>query len=128
MELAVKITKMARIASHATAGVLIVDEDRDCLAAAAAHMNPLPEKRRITAAEERVLQWVARGKTNKEIAAILGISPATVKRHVEQILTKLARRNRVELAIYGVTNQSCPHQTSAGCALRELERESAVSR
>ena len=123
-----KITKMARIASHATAGMPIADEDRDCLAAATARMNPVPEKRRITAAEDRVLQWVARGKTNKEIAAILGISPATVKRHVEQILTKLARRNRVELAIYGVTNKSCPHQTNSGCALRELERDSALSR
>jgi len=127
MERSVKTTKMARIASHATAGMLIADEDRDCFATATARMNRVPEERRITAAEERVLQWVARGKTNKEIAAILGISPATVKRHVEQILTKLARRNRVELAIYGLTAR-CPHQTTSGCALRQFETDGEVSR
>lgn len=120
MEPSVKITKMARIASHTTAGMLIADEDRDCLAAATARMNPVPEKRRITAAEDRVLQWVARGKTNKEIAAILGISPATVKRHMEKILTKLGLRNRVEVAIFGLTVNGCPHQSGGGCTLRSL--------
>jgi DNA-binding NarL/FixJ family response regulator len=58
--------------------------------------------------------------TNKEIAAVLGISPATVKRHLEKILTKLAMRNRVELAIYGLT-ASCPHQGISGCALRQAQ-------
>jgi DNA-binding CsgD family transcriptional regulator len=80
-----------------------------------------PLKPRITAAEERVLRWLARGKTNKEIAAILDISPATVKRHVEKILTKLGLRNRVEAAIFGLTGNGCPHQLGAGCALRKLE-------
>jgi DNA-binding CsgD family transcriptional regulator len=80
-----------------------------------------PVTPRITAGEERVLRWVARGKTNKEIAAVLGISPATVKRHVEKILTKLGLRNRVEIALFGFTLNGCPHRTSAGCALRQPE-------
>jgi len=77
---------------------------------------------RITAAEDRVLRWVARGKTNKEIAEILGISPATVKRHLEKILDKLGLRNRVELAIHGLTPNTCPHHSVSGCALRQFGR------
>jgi len=78
---------------------------------------------RITVAEERVLRWVSRGKSNKEIASILGLSPATVKRHLEKILMKSGMRNRVELAIYGLTD-SCPHQAKGGCALRQFGRDS----
>jgi len=66
-----------------------------------------------------VLSLVSRAWTNKEIASALGISPATVKRHVEKILTKLGFRNRVEVAIFGITVNGCPHQSSAGCALRQ---------
>lgn len=76
---------------------------------------------KVTAAEERVLSLVSRGKTNKEIAAVLGISPATVKRHMEKILTKLGLRNRVEAAIFGLTVNGCPHQSGGGCALRQFE-------
>jgi DNA-binding NarL/FixJ family response regulator len=56
----------------------------------------------LTAMEKRVLTFVTLGKTNKEIARALGISPATVKRHVENLLRKLKVRNRVEAAVYGV--------------------------
>ena len=80
---------------------------------------------RITRAEERVVRWVSQGKTNKEIAALLAISPATVKRHLEKILAKLALRNRVELAVYGIT-ANCPHRSSSGCALHQFERGRAI--
>ena len=74
----------------------------------------------ITAAERRVLTLVTRAKTNKEIALALGISPATVKRHLEKILAKLGLRNRVEAAIYGLCLNGCPDRSSSGCALRRL--------
>lgn len=74
---------------------------------------------KITVAEHRVLALVARARTNKEIAKDLGISPATVKRHMEKILTKLGLRNRVEAAIYGLTLNGCPHQARSGCAFRQ---------
>jgi len=83
---------------------------------------------KVTAAEQRVLSLVSRAKTNKEIAAVLGISPATVKRHLEKILSKLGLRNRVEVAIYGLAANSCPHHSTSGCALRKFERDSAVNR
>lgn len=75
----------------------------------------------ITAAESRVLTLVTRAKTNKEIALALGISPATVKRHMEKILTKLGLRNRVEAAIYGLMLNGCPDRSSSGCVLRKLQ-------
>ncbi len=52
--------------------------------------------------EGKVLQLVASGLSNKEIAARMVISPSTVKRHVENILRKLHVKNRVEAAVYAV--------------------------
>ena len=61
----------------------------------------------LTAGEERVLRLVSESKTNREIACSLGISPATVKRHLENILRKLRLRNRIEAAIYGLSMAGC---------------------
>jgi len=54
------------------------------------------EARRITTREEEILRWVALGKSNFEIGAILGISPLTVKNHVQKILRKLNVVNRAQ--------------------------------
>jgi DNA-binding NarL/FixJ family response regulator len=97
------------------------NRDSDPSANAKSLANSRLARLRITAAEERVLRWIARGKTNKEIAAVLGISPATVKRHVEKILPKLGLRNRVEVAIFGLALDGCPHQSGTHCALRQVE-------
>lgn len=62
-----------------------------------------PEFRRdeeLTDAEWRVAEAVARGLTNKEIAAELGISLRTVEGHISRILDKKALSNRVELALH----------------------------
>lgn len=72
---------------------------------------------KLTGAEKRVLVLVSSGKTNKEIAFALGISPATVKRHLENLLRKLAVRNRVEAAIYGLIANGCPVGSSSACPL-----------
>jgi two-component system nitrate/nitrite response regulator NarL len=53
--------------------------------------------------EKEVLQFVAKGLSNKEIAASMKLSPSTVKRHIENILRKLQLKNRVEAAVYAVT-------------------------
>ena len=69
-------------------------------------------------AEKRVLTLVSAAKTNKEIALALCISPATVKRHLENVLRKLALRNRVEAAIYGLSANGCPSGSSSACPLK----------
>ena len=54
----------------------------------------------LTEAEERVAEAVARGLTNKEIAAEFGISVRTVENHISHILSKKGFGNRVEIARY----------------------------
>jgi DNA-binding CsgD family transcriptional regulator len=48
--------------------------------------------------EEQVLDLVAEGRTNDEVARLLFISPVTVKAHLRHIYEKLGVRNRVEAA------------------------------
>lgn len=62
----------------------------------------------LTTRERKVLELVGKANTNKEIAAALGISPATVKRHMENILRKLCLKNRIEAALFAVGAGSCP--------------------
>jgi DNA-binding NarL/FixJ family response regulator len=50
--------------------------------------------------EIEVVQEIARGRTNREIGADLFISLSTVKSHVSTIQTKLALRNRTEIAVW----------------------------
>ena len=47
--------------------------------------------------EREVLQWVANGNTNAEIAAMLELSAGTVKRHLENIYRKLGAINRQDV-------------------------------
>ena len=49
----------------------------------------------VTAREAEVLLWLARGKSIADIASILGVSPRTVNKHLEQIYKKLGVENRV---------------------------------
>lgn len=48
--------------------------------------------------EEEVMAWVAEGKTNAETAAILGLSPRTVDKHLEHIYAKLGVETRMAAA------------------------------
>ena len=50
----------------------------------------------LTPRELEILQWIGRGRTTREIAAMLVLSPHTVRKHVEHILEKLAVRTRSE--------------------------------
>lgn len=54
----------------------------------------------LTERELDVVELVARGKTNAEIAETLFVSVSTVKTHLEAIRAKLQRRNRVEIAAW----------------------------
>ncbi len=52
--------------------------------------------------EMEILQHIARGQSNKEVAYELGISRQTVKNHMTSILRKLAVNDRTQAALYAV--------------------------
>jgi DNA-binding NarL/FixJ family response regulator len=63
--------------------------------------EPIPamlEPLGLTPREAEVLFWVARGKTNDEIATVLGIGLTTVKKHLESTYAKLGVENRTTAA------------------------------
>jgi DNA-binding CsgD family transcriptional regulator len=63
---------------------LLLEESRDELA--------------LTVRERQILAWVARGKTNGEIAEMLWIAPSTVRKHLENVYAKLGVRTRTAAA------------------------------
>jgi len=56
----------------------------------------------LTSREREILQLLAEGKTNKEVATALNISPYTVETHRGHILQKLDLHNSAELVLYAV--------------------------
>jgi DNA-binding CsgD family transcriptional regulator len=52
----------------------------------------------LSSREAEIAGLVARGRTNREVAELLRISPRTVERHITNALAKLGLRNRTELA------------------------------
>lgn len=71
---------------------------------AAMRAAPLPGRqadltRLLTERERDVVMLVAEGLTNKEIGRQLGISPATVKVHVERVIGKLGVADRTQAAV-----------------------------
>ena len=59
----------------------------------------------ITPAEERVLEALGRGLSNKAIAADLVLSPRTVESHVSRLLAKSGCRNRTQLLLWTLTER-----------------------
>lgn len=58
----------------------------------------LKTKLNLTDRESEVLHWIANGKTNREVAEILEMSPRTVNKHLEQVFPKLGVENRTSAA------------------------------
>ncbi len=65
---------------------------------------------RVTAREAEVLYWVVKGKINRDIADIVGASPATVKKHLERVFAKLGVETRTAAAamVLGRVRQLSP--------------------
>lgn len=62
--------------------------------------SKLMESIRMTKRERQVIELIAFGLTNKEIAQKIHLSPFTVKSHVHNILEKLTLHTRVQIAKY----------------------------
>jgi two-component system, NarL family, nitrate/nitrite response regulator NarL len=73
----------------------------------ARNLDPLPEESTIvlTPREIEVLGALGRGFTNKETARLLGISPHTVKFHIESLFRKLNASSRAEAVARGMRQQ-----------------------
>jgi len=57
------------------------------------------EERDLTPCETKVLKWLGRGKTNREIGLVLGMKERTVAKHLEHIFSKFNARSRVEVVV-----------------------------
>ncbi len=67
------------------------------------HLSGPPEvPKRVTRRETEMLQYIARGFLNKQIAAALGISEQTVKNHVYTIMLKMNCHTRAEAVVIGI--------------------------
>jgi two-component system, NarL family, response regulator LiaR len=76
----------------------------------ALHRSPAPDPLYPLSRREReVLQLIARGHSNRQIARELGIGEQTVKSHVSSILTKLDLQDRVQAAIFALRHQTSSH-------------------
>jgi len=58
---------------------------------------------KLTGREAEVLYWVVKGKINRDIADIIGASPATVKKHLEHVFAKLGVETRTAAAGMAMT-------------------------
>lgn len=56
----------------------------------------------LTMREKEVLQLLAEGKTNKEVASLLNVSPNTVESHRTNLMQKLNLHNTAEIVLYAV--------------------------
>ena len=73
-------------------------EDRD--------MRQLQESYGLTLRESEILLWISKGKANRQISEILGISHRTVNKHLEQVFAKLGVENRASAASAAVRTLS----------------------
>ncbi|MDP9073539.1 MAG: LuxR C-terminal-related transcriptional regulator [Actinomycetota bacterium] len=92
------------LAEQADAG-LLARSAADAVLAAAGHMPAIPNVERpagLTEREVDVLRLLARGKTNKETARQLGVSPKTVGAHVEHIYTKAHVTTRAGATLFAM--------------------------
>lgn len=88
---------IVRLAGSSTAEHLLILEEQQTLSPSAFSSLGLTDR------ESEVLLWVSFGKTDAEIATILGVSPKTVGKHLERIYQKLGVENRTAAGMRALT-------------------------
>ena len=88
---------LARISTHVRNARMLSEARLSRDAATVAVSGDLSHYQ-LTPRELDVLAWIARGKTNRDIAEILGMSPRTVNKHLEHIFVKLGVETRAAAA------------------------------
>ena len=92
---ALRLQYMGRLGSHEFLLRLAKDSSTETPAEFSSELG-------LTTREGEVLSWLSKGKTNRDIAQILGLSPRTVDKHLEQIYSKLGVENRTAAAAIAV--------------------------
>ena len=86
-------------------GVLVLDPAvADLVARHGARRFPAPGAVSLTPRECDVLGLLARGRSNKQMAAQLALSPRTVEGYVSNVLAKLGVESRTEAALYALSH------------------------
>ncbi len=101
----VEPAELARAVRAAHAGEAIIDPTaaaRLVHTIAQRQRSPVSDHERLTRREREVLELIAGGRSNKRIAAELGISEKTVKNHVGHLLEKLGVADRTQAALLAV--------------------------
>lgn len=96
---------MVEALQAAAAGRTVVSDELTHLMVAALRVESRPESvsaAGLTEQEQRILEHIANGLSNKLIARELNIAEGTVKVHVKHVLRKLNLRSRVEAAVWAV--------------------------
>lgn len=98
--------ELARRIQQAVGGHRVIDDSlAGVLADAALHPpTAASERGELTEREREILGRLVDGRSNKEIARELGISDATVKVHIKNLLRKLNVRSRLEAAVWALQN------------------------
>jgi LuxR family maltose regulon positive regulatory protein len=60
---------------------------------------PRPAKDALSEREQTILGFIANGKSNKQIARALGVTPETIKTHIKRIFLKLAAKSRAQAVV-----------------------------
>lgn len=77
----------------------------------------------LTARQMDVLTCLSQGKSNKEIARIIGVSESTVKVHVRQVMKKLSVTNRTQAALAAASNPNSRYGGDTSLGVRDRQKE-----
>jgi len=58
-----------------------------------------PARDELTVRERSIVEFIARGRSNKEIARELGVAPETIKTHLKRIFQKLSAESRAQAVV-----------------------------